>query len=353
MLRGGLVVHLCHGALERHQWVSREEVRHMPGNGRRDALRRELAMQLLVDLAGDVVVHLVQVLRIVGDVARHGVVPALAEGPPAARHHRRVRLAARVRRAALGGRAVVHGRGDDVPPHVGRAEAPREDRRRRRERHHDRRDHGHLVVEVARLRHVGGLERHLEAAAAHAERHAVASGVLLGGGLVPEGGHAYVHLAAPTRPDVGRERREARVHVDARVRDGCGLGGWPPGGRGRQHEVAAAHQREDRHGRRELVRLQRGEQPRAPQPHALLHLQQAAGVASVRDGGRGLHHPAAVLLVPRAAALLGVALLPLSQLRQHLVRAQRQPHRAPAGVQPAESVLHLVTVVQAVARKVR
>mmetsp|Transcript_30186 Transcript_30186/g.93714 ORF Transcript_30186/g.93714 Transcript_30186/m.93714 type:complete len:278 (+) Transcript_30186:1279-2112(+) len=271
-----------------------------------DALRGQRPLGVLIDLARHVVVVLP--CKRLRDVARDGVIPALAQPPDASAHHARVFR--RLPLAPLCRRAIVHGGGDDGPSDVGACQTPVEDRGRRGQGQHDRREGGQLVVQVPRLADVTRLESHLQAAAAHPVRHAVhldgrrravgrdrplplrgrlRSAVLdARGGVLREERHADVHLAAAAAADIRGQGAEARVRVDAGVRHGRREGGHAARRRRRVDEVAHAHEREIDDRRRNLVRGQGREEPCAPQAHVLLHLHQTGRVAAVRCRRRAL-----------------------------------------------------------------
>mmetsp|Transcript_17107 Transcript_17107/g.52532 ORF Transcript_17107/g.52532 Transcript_17107/m.52532 type:complete len:846 (+) Transcript_17107:2023-4560(+) len=380
VLRGRVVVHLAHVAVEDDQRIARKEVREVAGEHLIEAVLHEQRLGLLVDGARDVVEALHDVARLdhardlgaarprrVGvagvDVPRDGVVAGLVDAAHAPAGHLRVARAA-VRRgrrlAALRGRAVVAAHADDIPANVRVHEAALEDGRPRREREHDGRHHGELVVHVAGLGEVARLEGDLEAAAAHAVGHgvhldgglgSVRRGALgeLGRALVPEERQLDVHVGAPARADVPRERAEARVRVDDRVRDGLRVGDGPARRRPRLAELAHAQQREVHHVGRDLVRRQRREQPPAPQAHVALHGEEVRNGAAVGRPRRRLDHPRAVLLVPHDAVVeVHVLRLEPVQLLHDVHAAQVRPHAAPRRVELQDRRLHLVAPLELV-----
>ncbi|TYZ59724.1 hypothetical protein PybrP1_006636 [[Pythium] brassicae (nom. inval.)] len=166
-----------------HERVPDEQVRNVQREQPVDAACSQRRERRLVVRHVDVVVLVgrrvrVRAVLVVANVRRDALVAGLGQPLDAATRHlgvlgARVRVGRRRRDTELLRRAVVHGRGDRGPAHVRVREAALEDRRRRGEREQDRREHAEVVVQVARLANVLRLERHLEAAHAHAERHAV------------------------------------------------------------------------------------------------------------------------------------------------------------------------------------
>ena len=212
-----------------------------------------------------------------------------------------------------------------------------------------------LIVQVARLRDVPGLERDLEAAHAHAEGHAVHVDHLPAGDVpveardldrlevgrvgravgegarVDEEGDADVDALAAALADVGGEGGEAGVGVDEAV---GAVGGGGDGARGvarrggRVGGVRQAHEGEGGDGGGDLARAEGAQEAAAAEAHALLHAAQVADVAAEGHSRSALHHPGAVLGVP-GAGLLAIVAAPMlfflaEELRQYLGASERQ-----------------------------
>lgn len=145
--------------------------------------------------------------------------------------------------------AVIDRPANLIPPDIRIGKEPLIYWRRGCQRQHDGPQRAQLVVHLAPFGQVLGLERDLQAAAAHAKGHGIHVDEVIGGGavadigvlgplvqvvvngrvpprpggiLVPEDWHVHLHFPATPGTDVGRERGKADVGVCDLVRDKLG-----------------------------------------------------------------------------------------------------------------------------------
>mmetsp|Transcript_6641 Transcript_6641/g.18552 ORF Transcript_6641/g.18552 Transcript_6641/m.18552 type:complete len:235 (+) Transcript_6641:989-1693(+) len=190
VLRLGIIVNLLDCTFEHNKGISDEQMGNVLRQGRVDSRITKEFITVLIDRNWQIIVHIQypifhasfgRILRrfdfgsVVGaliDVSADGIIPGLVD--PSHSASGQVFVCFELTREATFRRSpIIDTFTNDTPTAVRIGDAALEKRRRCGEGHHDGCHYGKLIVNEPTLIEILGLERDLEAAAPHSERHCI------------------------------------------------------------------------------------------------------------------------------------------------------------------------------------